>query len=120
MMKVLPFKLIAGVCIVLLSGCASNNTQYHWGQYESLVYKGHIKPEEVSAIVQIDILETDIEQAKAENKPVPPGVYAHLGLMYAASGQKDLALSSLAKEKELFPESTVFINGLIERASANK
>ena len=119
-MKGLTFKLIAGTFVVLMSGCVSNNTQYHWGEYESLVYKGHVSPEEVPPIVQIDILEADIVKANAENKPVPPGVYAHLGLMYAAAGQKDLALTSLTKEKELFPESSAFIDGLIKRASDNK
>ena len=108
--------LIIAFSILLLTSCASNDTQYHWGEYENLVYKTHHTPGEVPPIVQIEKLQTDIEKAKASGKPVPPGVYAHLGLMYAASGNKELALSSLRKEKELFPESAKFIDGLIQRS----
>jgi hypothetical protein len=39
--------------------------------------------------------------------------------MYAADGKKELALQSLIKEKELFPESTVFIDGIIQRSITN-
>jgi len=101
---------------ILLSGCVSTNQQYHWGEYEALVYKTHIEPGEVPPLVQIEKLQTDIQKAEASNKPVLPGLYAHLGLMYAATGDRALALASLEKEKELFPESAVFINGLIERS----
>lgn len=102
--------------VLLFSGCASNNTQYYWGEYESLVYKTHHTPGEVPPSIQIEQLQTDIEKAQAVGKPIPPGVYAHLGLMYAANGNKELALASLTKEKELFPESSTFIDGLIKRS----
>lgn len=108
--------LIVTSLFVFVSGCVSNNTQYHWGEYETLIYKQHINPEEVSAVIQIKQLESDIEKAIAINKPVPPGVYAHLGMMYAINGNKELALSALNKEKELYPEATVFIDGLIQRS----
>lgn len=116
-MKKLIFQLAAGISVLFITGCVSNNTQYYWGQYETVIYKNHIKPEEVPPITQIEILEADIAKANTSNKPVPPGVYAHLGLMYAAAGNKELAIASLNKEKELFPESTAFVDGLIERAN---
>lgn len=110
-------KLLA-VCFfaVLFGGCASNDTQYYWGEYENLVYKSHHEPGEVPPNVQIEKLQTDIEKAESKGKLVPPGVHAHLGLMYAANGNKELALASLNKEKELFPESAIFIDGLIKRS----
>ena len=109
----------AVVAVLLFSGCASNSTQYYWGGYESLVYKMHHTPGEVTPSIQIEQLQTDIEKAKAAGKPIPPGVYAHLGLMYAANGNKELALVSLNKEKELFPEASTFVNGLIKRSLTN-
>jgi hypothetical protein len=105
--------------LLFISGCASNNTQYYWGEYENLVYKTHHTPGKVPPSVQIEQLKTDIEKAQAAGKPTPPGVYAHLGLMYAANGNKALALASLRKEKELFPESAKFIDGLIKRSLTN-
>lgn len=101
---------------LLISGCASNDTQYYWGEYENLVYKTYHAPGDVPPMAQIEILQTDIEKAEVVGKPVPPGVYAHLGLMYAASGNSELALAALTKEKELFPESAIFIDGLIQRS----
>lgn len=107
------------VTVFLFTGCASNDTQYHWGEYEDLVYKTHHNPEQVPPTVQIEKLQAVIEKAGAVGKPVAPGIYAHLGLMHAANGNKALALASLTKEKELFPESTIFIDGLIQRSITN-
>lgn len=111
--------LITCIAVFLFSGCASNDTQYFWGEYENLVYKTHHMPGEVPPSLQIEQLQIDIEKAQAAGKPIPPGVYAHLGLMYAANGNKELALASLTKEKELFPESATFIDGLIQRSLTN-
>lgn len=110
--------VIGAICAtaLLLAGCTSTGSQYYWGEYEDLVYKTHHNPDEVPPSVQIEKLQADIDKAKASGKPVPPGIYAHLGLMYAAQGDKELALQSLMKEKELFPESAVFINGIIQRS----
>lgn len=111
--------LIFCAAIFLFSGCASNDSQYYWGEYESLVYKTYHAPGDVPPSFQIEQLQTDIEKAQTAGKPIPPGVYAHLGLMYAANGNKELALASLTKEKELFPESATFIDGLIQRSLTN-
>jgi hypothetical protein len=111
--------VIVCATVLMLAGCASTETQYYWGGYEELVYKTHHTPAEVPPSVQIEKLRADIDMAEASGKPVPPGIYAHLGLMYAADGKKELALQSLIKEKELFPESTVFIDGIIQRSITN-
>lgn len=103
----------------LLTGCATNNTQYYWGEYENLIYQSYNTPGEATPLMQIEKLEADITKAAEAGKPIPPGVYAHLGLMYASNGNKDMALVSLQKEKELYPESKVFIDGLIKRSVEN-
>lgn len=111
----------AGVVLLFVAGCASTDkNQYHWEEYEPLVYKTHISPDEAPPLLQIEMLEADIAKAYKNKKFVAPGVYAHLGLMYAAAGNKELAVTALNKEKELFPESTKFIDGLIERSFNNK
>jgi hypothetical protein len=115
-MKMEPNKVILCITVLLLAGCASNKNQYYWGEYEDLVYKNHHIPGDVSPSVQIETLLADIDKAEASGKRVAPGVYAHLGFMYAADGNKELALQSLIKEKELFPESATFIDGIIQRS----
>lgn len=101
---------------ILLVGCAANDNQYYWGEYENLVYKTYHQPGEVPPSIQIEQLQIDIEKAQAVGKPIPPGIFAHLGVMYAADGNKELALKYLIQEKELYPESKTFIDGLIERS----
>lgn len=110
-------KLYLYAAALLLSGCATTYTQYYWGDYESLIYQTYHSPNDVPPSVQIDKLNIDIEKAQTAGKPVPPGLYAHLGLMYAADGNKELAIAALTKEKELFPDSGKFIDGLIQRSS---
>jgi hypothetical protein len=46
---------------------------------------------------------------------VPPGYHAHLGYLYYQSGKADQALQSFETEKQLFPESTRFMDLLISR-----
>ncbi|WP_440906018.1 DUF4810 domain-containing protein [Catenovulum sp. SX2] len=103
--------------VALLSvGCATkDNRQYYWGNYETIIYGHHLKQEDFPAQVQIQQLTKDIEKAQTIGKPVAPGVYAHLGMLYANIGDRDLALAALTKEKELYPDSTLLIDGLVTR-----
>jgi len=74
------------------------------------------KPGSATPEVQIDKLTRDIQKADSRGIPVPPGVFAHLGFMYAAVGNQDDAITSFNEEKERFPESHVLVNGMISRA----
>ena len=99
-----------------LSGCVSNN-QYYWGQYENLIYKMYLEPGSAQPQEQIVKLTQDIERAEAAGKPVPPGVFAHLGLMYAQVGNASSANNAFENEKRLYPDSKVLIEGMQNRAS---
>lgn len=110
----LPAALLS---VLLVGGCANTKKPvYHWGQYQDLVYKGFVTPAEATPDMQITQLETDIENAQSTGQKIPPGLYAHLALMYAANGDKPSALAAFEQEKTLFPESTVLIDGMIERS----
>jgi len=111
--------LLTIVISVVLSACANNKSIYHWGQYESLLYKSYHVPGEGTPDIQIVQLEQDIEKAKSLGKKTPPGLYAHLGFMYASVGNSSLAMEALEMEKSLFPESTVLIDGMINRSLKN-
>lgn len=105
---------------LLLCACASTSDQYYWGQYEALIYKQYHQPGEATPEVQIQQLLVDIQQAESQGKRIAPGVYAHLGSMYAAQGKLELAIAALTEEKTLYPDSTRFIDGMISRALKNK
>lgn len=103
--------------LFLLSGCESTPHKYHWGHYENLIYKSYVAPDEATADIQIEKLNEDIDVAKAKGKHVPPGLYAHLGVIYASQGNNALALAAFNHEKSLFPESVTLIDGMIKRSN---
>jgi len=115
--------LAASLCLVfvlILANCTvTTNDQYFWGSYENLLYDMYIKPGSVPPPLQIDKLEVDISKATNKGKAIPPGVFAHLGMMYAANGDIANATRAFNKEKTLYPESQVLIDGMLERASRN-
>jgi len=114
--KIISISSIA-VIAILASGCQSTKTKYHWGHYEDLIYKSYVAPDEATANIQIEKLNEDIDLAKAKGKDVPPGLYAHLGVIYTSQGNNDLALAAFNHEKSLFPESATLIDGMIERSN---
>ena len=100
----------------LLTGCGSTAQKplnlYEWNGYQPAVYhhfkKGQSAPEE-----QMASLEKLIAESTAKNRPVAPGVHAHLGMLYADSGRQTDAKTQFEREKELFPESGRFMTFLI-------
>jgi hypothetical protein len=98
----------------LASGCASQSL-YDWGHYENLLYAMWIEPGSADPTTQIAQLREDMGRAAAEGRRVPPGVWAHLGYLYWSQGDADAAREALVRERELFPESAVFVDGLLRR-----
>ncbi|WP_299200398.1 DUF4810 domain-containing protein [uncultured Amphritea sp.] len=111
-------KRIAALLIassVLLGGCATQDTSlYYWGSYEAMIYEMYVEPGNAPAALQISKLEQDIQKADALGKQVPPGLFAHLGMMYAAEGKAGLAQEALLKEKALYPEATTMVETLLK------
>lgn len=112
-MKSFKFLLLA-MLAVLATGCAAPS-HYHWGEYEQIVYQSYMEPGSLDPLTQIEMLNRDIQDAKSKGKPTPPGVHAHLGYMYFLNGDRQQAFTAFNEEISLFPESEVFINGLLSR-----
>lgn len=98
----------------LLAGCVSRpQPLYYWGDYQTQVY-GHFKgekgPEE-----QIQALEQVREQARAKGRPTPPGLQAHLAMLYGQTGRSERLIENLEAEKKQFPESSTFIDFLLKK-----
>ena len=101
--------------LVVLSGCATSKPMYYWGEYEDLVYSMYVEPGEADPGTQVIKLTEDIQKAHDSGLNVPPGVHAHLGYMQYLQGNTSLGLHEFEVEKELYPESAIFIDGLLER-----
>jgi hypothetical protein len=104
----------ACVLVVFLAGCASSapRSLYHWGSYEEQV---HAYLKGGSREAQIVMLERDLQKIGAGDGIAPPGFYAHLGLLYAETGNDAKAIEFFTAEKRRFPESTAFMDFLLDK-----
>lgn len=111
---VLSSMAVAGLFV--LGGCASQQkTLYYWGDYQGQVYEYLKTTEGGDVSKQASILEQGAEQAAAENRPLPPGYHAQLGMLYYAEGKPDQAAEQLGLEKAQYPESTAFVDRLLRK-----
>jgi hypothetical protein len=109
------FALSIAVALVFLTGCSQKTSLYSWGSYERLVYEMYVTPGSADHGTQVAKLTADVERAQAEGARIPPGIHAHLGYLYYGQGQADLAVEEFRTERELYPESAVFIDGILAR-----
>lgn len=104
--------------LLLVTACAHQAPSlYQWGSYQDQVYR-HFKGE--SPGQQIQALEKDLELILASNKSVPPGMYAHMGMLYAEMSDDVKAQESLAMEKKTYPESSAYIDMLLRNRDKQK
>lgn len=118
MLSIVNRKLLLALLIgwvFLAVGCANTHQHYYWGEYSSIVLSRYVAPNKMLPERQVSLITRDIEKAENTQKPVAPGLYAHLGLAFAELG--DMASAHLAFEEEmrLYPESRVLLEGMIAR-----
>lgn len=108
-------KIALLLAAAVLAGCAAKpDTLYSWDKYQTTVYQ-YYQQDKFSPEEQIASLKESIEKAKAKNKPVPPGLYAQLGLLYANTGHEGEARQQFETEKAQFPESAPFMDFLLSK-----
>ena len=104
--KTLANFALASTVALLLSGCADDSPRqlYYWdGAYTSSVYE--YLTQEGDAGAQIAALEQSLQKAYQRAAKVPPGLHAHLGLLYLSQGNGAKFKAYVEKEAELYPES---------------
>ena len=104
--KTLANFALASAAALLLSGCADDSPRqlYYWdGAYTGSVYE--YLTEEGDAGAQIAALEESLQKAYQRAAKVPPGLHAHLGLLYLSQGNGAKFKAYVEKEAELYPES---------------
>lgn len=116
-MKKTVLALIA-LSLVLVGCGGADPSLYRWGEFPQQTYYYMSEKAKISPLEQITSLEKDIEQTKAENKAVPPGLYAHLGLLNLDIQNSQRAAMYFQLEKQAYPESTVLMNRLLQRIGA--
>ena len=110
--------IVLVLSLLLVAGCATTApTTYYWGRYEKLLHDMYVSPGKATPEVQIEKLSADIQRAEQLGKPVPPGVYAHLGFMYSMQGNQPAAEAAFESEMSLHPDSKVMLQGMLKRAN---
>lgn len=119
-MKYYPL-IIPLLGILLLASCRtvkykSPYKQYAWHDFEVNYYQ-FVKDHTEDAKLDYEQSLTQIlrKQNRGKTKRVPPGVYAEMGMITAKKGHADVAVIYFKREKELYPESSVLMDRLIER-----
>jgi hypothetical protein len=111
-------RLALAPLLLALAACATGageNPRYEWASYEKSAWRLAENRDGISIADEIRVITIGIEQADAHARLVPPGVHAHLGYLYAITGNPDSAIQQFEIEKQLYPEATVFLDGCIQR-----
>ena len=112
--------LLLVILSLFVGGCvAPSNQLYEWQDYSHSLYELEQEPSDESYANHKTTLHAIIDNADTKGIKTPPGVCCELGYMYSKEGEADDAIKYYEMEKELFPESQVFVNKLIDAAKLN-
>ena len=107
-------RLGAGVLLLITASCGSTSL-YEWGHYEDSIAAMYATGSGYDPAVEVARLVEQVEQTEHRGKLVPPGVRAHIGFLLFESGNAERGASYLLAEKNAYPESAVFVDGLLAR-----
>lgn len=119
--KTLADFALTSAAALLLSGCADDSPRqlYYWdGAYTSSVYE--YLTQEGDAGAQIAALEESLQKAYQRAAKVPPGLHAHLGLLYLSQGNGAKFKVYVEKEAQLYPESRDYAMFLLNQNSKTR
>lgn len=112
--------LLATAALAMLAGCATPaKPLYLWEGYPRNVYQS-LKGDGKSPSEQLVELQAQAEKARATGAALPPGFRAHMGLVYVRLGRDDEARQMLEAEKTAFPESTQYIDFVLNSMGKKK
>lgn len=106
------FPIVAALALV---GCAQPGPKplYQWAGYQDAVYQ-HLKSNGSEPGAQIALLEAQIAKNKVAGEATPPGMHAHLALLYGKTGDDVAAQRHLETERAQFPESAAYVDFLLK------
>ena len=111
---------ISVMSLALLSGCSNHEDIYLWDKnYEPAVYQS-LQGTDQGLDKNISSMNKTLDQASSQNKKLPPGFYAQLGLLYGKVANYSKMRDYLEKEKQLFPESREYMNFLLKKTNREK
>ncbi|HEY4319338.1 MAG TPA: DUF4810 domain-containing protein [Herbaspirillum sp.] len=114
-MQLIKLAAAAGLGIAFLTGCAMQHpSHYAWGDYDGSLYSYYKDPTKSTAYMEA--LSEIVTQADTAQKAIAPGLYAEYGYMLLQQKKTDEAIVYFSKEKQAWPESGYFMDGMIKNA----
>lgn len=106
---------LALIAALALVGCAQPGPKplYQWDGYQPAVYQ-YLKSNGSEPGAQIATLEAQLAKNQAQGVTTPPGMRAHLGLLYSKMGDDVAARRYLEAERTAFPESAAYVDFLLK------
>lgn len=113
--KLFKLAAIAGLGLMFLAGCVTKHPDhYTWGNYDGSLYAYYKNPENSAAYMAS--LSKIVAEAETSKKTLAPGLYAEYGYMLLQQKKTDEAIIYFKKEKQTWPESGYFMDGMIKNA----
>ena len=105
----------AAVPLAFLSSCGTTSL-YNWSSYTNDTYQYVKKGDDESSGKLLETYQKIIDdQQKTVRQTVPPGIYGDYGYFLVKAGKIEEGKEFLNKEKELYPESALFIDSILKK-----
>lgn len=111
----LSVRRLAGLLFAAVAACTTPRGLYDWPDYEASVHAACTDFEHVDLPKHVEAFVAQVAAIEEKGHVVPPGIHAHLGYLYTLVGDNTSARAELQTERELFPESAVFMDRLLAR-----
>ncbi len=110
---------VTGLLIVVFSvGCAPKR-MYYWGDYSDTLYAYKKNLNDETMLKHMQELHRIVEESNKRQQRVPPGVYGELGYFYLKANKTEEAVKFFKLEKQLYPESGILMDRLIQKSLAS-
>jgi hypothetical protein len=112
-------KVMMVVLCIGLAGCTTVSPGgYYWGKY-SYTYHDLLKnPGETARAAHVITLQDIIATSNEKDLRTPPGIHAELGNLLSNTDRNDEAAAQYQAERDLYPESAVFLQRLLVKPKA--
>jgi len=105
-----------GACALLAACATAQRPKYDWAGYDEALYGYYKHPADNAPYMAS--LKAAIDHADKNHQRVPPGICAEYGYMLMQQKKYDEAASYFEQEKQAWPESASFMDGMIKSAHA--
>ena len=115
-----PKNILLLVAIVFLfTGCApKKQPMYYFGNSSSALYAHKKEPTDESFVAMKQSLEDVIEHSKVKGIKIAPGTFANIGYLNLLENKPKQAVAFFNREKQLYPEATIFMDRMIQKVEA--